>query len=64
MEECYKYFRCKKKNCIMYGLSEDIKCWETDGTLCNDPGQEIIVKHELDKCLYCSYYKKALNLKE
>ncbi len=59
MDTCYEYFACKKKDCPCYGVKGQIKCWETEGTQCNDPSIEVIVNVGKNKCEYCSYYKIA-----
>lgn len=64
MEECYEFLCCKKTNCIMYGKKDGTKCWKTRGTLCHDPDHEVFLKYKLDKCMYCEYYKKVMQLEE
>jgi len=61
MEKCYEYLGCDKKDCVMYGNKNEVKCWEVPGTLCNHPGMELIEKKGKDKCKYCIYYKAANN---
>jgi len=56
MEKCYEYLGCDKKDCVMYGNKNEVKCWEVPGTLCNHPGMELIEKKGKDKCKYCIYY--------
>ena len=64
MEYCYKFLGCDKADCVMYGRKDGTNCWETKGTLCCDPEQEILTEHKLDKCMYCEYYRKALKLEK
>ena len=56
MEPCYTYLGCDKRDCIMYEKNDGTQCWEVGGTLCNNPGLELIVKNKKDKCKYCLYY--------
>jgi hypothetical protein len=64
MEECYEYFKCNKKVCIMYGRKDDTNCWQTGETLCNHPDLNVMMEHNLDKCLYCDYFKKRMDLEK
>jgi len=59
MEKCFEYLKCSRTDCIMYGKTDDTKCWGVDGTLCNHPGMELMKKMDEYKCAYCIYYKAA-----
>lgn len=58
LEKCYEYFKCTKVECILYGKEGNIRCWETEGTLCSSEGIEIIMEEEgkMEACKNCSYY--------
>ena len=44
MEACYEYLVCKEKNCKMRGRQDDKRCWETEDTLCNYAGVQLVRK--------------------
>jgi hypothetical protein len=45
----------------MFNYSGEIQCWETENTLCNHPGLEIIKNarggKKIEACKTCIYYK-------
>jgi hypothetical protein len=57
MEKCYEYLGCSKTNCVMYGCKDNVACWDVEGTLCNNPGMEVLATSNKDKCRYCIYYE-------
>ena len=59
MEKCYEYLGCDKYDCVMHGSSDDIECWEVEGTLCNHQGLELIKNIDKEKCAYCIYYEAS-----
>lgn len=66
MEACYEYLACKEMNCKMRGRQDNKRCWETEDTLCNYAGVQLVRKifseltHE-QQCAKsgCIYYKAA-----
>jgi hypothetical protein len=48
----------------MYGRKDDTNCWQTGETLCNHPDLNVMMEHNLDKCLYCDYFKKRMDLEK
>jgi len=67
MEPCNEYLACDKKDCIMHGRKEAIRCWKVEGTLCNHPGIRIMrdklagMKEDACNRSECIYYKAAKN---
>ncbi len=66
MEACYEYLGCDKTDCIMHGRKDTNRCWETEETLCNHPGIQIVREKLVGKtkeyaCARsgCIYYKAA-----
>jgi len=65
METCHEYLRCDKQDCIMYGREDNKRCWETEGTLCNHKGIQIMrnklegTKETACAGSGCIYYKAA-----
>lgn len=64
VEACWEYFDCAKTQCIAHGR-KDIRCWETEGTLCNNCAVEVRMSVEkLSKAEACArskciYYEVA-----
>jgi len=59
MEQCFDFFGCKKTDCPMFQFPNS-NCWETDGTLCNNPCQGVVNSQKLTKetvCKICLYYQ-------
>ena len=57
MEKCYEYFDCKSTDCAIKTNKIEIKCWESNETLCHSEHMENIEKRVDNKCNYCIYYK-------
>ena len=62
MEKCYEFFDCKKIDCIRH-KTDEIQCWEIDGTWCdvrNDDFKLIQAKigSKKEACKVCTYYQK------
>jgi hypothetical protein len=67
METCYDYLGCEKTNCVMYGKTDGMPCWEVEGTVCNSLGFKLMkdemegetIKEYLCHISGCIYYKFA-----
>ena len=69
MEQCYKYLGCFEKDCVMYGEKSQIRCWKTEGTLCNHEAIKIVREEtdgkKEDACKRsCIYYKEVMKYKQ
>lgn len=68
MEACYEYLGCDKKDCVMYGRTDTIRCWGMPDTLCNHLGIEIMQsrvdgdKEEACSRCGCIYYKAVSDM--
>jgi len=65
MEKCYDFLDCDKLDCIRRETDE-LQCWEIDGTLCYDHSEFFIqlralVNSKVDACRECNYYKIYYN---
>jgi len=62
MEKCYEYFNCSQKQCAAH--TEEVICWEIEGTLCNTAhieGFQMSLQEltsDSSKCDHCIYKKQ------
>ena len=60
MKKCYEFFDCNKLDCVRHE-TDDLQCWEIEGTLCYDHSNfftqlRALVKSKIDVCSECTYY--------
>lgn len=64
---CYEFFGCKKRECVMFAVEEEVNCWDLEATLtsCRDMfGESGEVKDKILFCKNCLYYTHVNQTKE
>lgn len=61
MKKCYEFFDCDKTDCVRR-TTDNLQCWEIDGTLCYDHSDFFIklralFENKIDVCSQCTYYQ-------
>jgi len=61
MEKCYEFLDCNEMDCIRRE-TDNLQCWEIEGTLCYDHSDiftkfHALLENKVDACVKCNYYK-------